>query len=144
MFAILVFIGMLANVDFINNPTLLDYENFKSIGAHGTLLFNVLLIPVFGYNKIDVMRNLKSIIVSIIAMAIIGGYCKLGVYAIGSESMAYDVNSMFLIHSPFEGVEFLTYPVISLIAIPIYLAEFIICDLIAHKKGDRFYNKFKK
>ena len=137
-------VGMLANVDFINNPTLLDYENFKSIGAHGTLLFNVLLIPVFGYNKIDVIRNLKSIIVSIIAMAIIGGYCNIVFYAIGSESMAYDVNSMFLIHSPFEGVEFLTYPVISLIAIPIYLAEFIICDLIAHKKGDRFYNKFKK
>ena len=137
-------VGMLANVDFINNPTLLDYENFKSIGAHGTLLFNVLLIPVFGYNKIDVIRNLKSIIVSIIAMAIIGGYCNIVFYAIGSESMAYDVNSMFLIHSPFEGVDFLTYPVISLIAIPIYLAEFIICDLIAHKKGDRFYNKFKK
>ncbi len=137
-------VGMLASVDFINNPTLLDYENFKSIGAHGTLLFNVLLIPVFGYNKIDVIRNLKSIIVSIIAMAIIGGYCNIVFYAIGSEAMAYDVNSMFLIHSPFEGVDFLTYPVISLIAIPIYLAEFIICDLIAHKKGDRFYNKFKK
>ena len=137
-------VGMLANVDFINNPTLLDYENFKSISAHGTLLFNVLLILVFGYNKIDVIRNLKSIIVSIIAMAIIGGYCNIVFYAVGSEAMAYDVNSMFLIHSPFEGVEFLTYPVIALIAIPIYIAEFIICDLIAHKKGDRFYNKFKK
>ena len=137
-------VGMLANVDFINNPTLLDYENFKSIGAHGTLLFNVLLIPLFGYIKIDVIRNIKSIIISILSMAVIGGYCNIVFYAIGSESMAYDVNSMFLIHSPFAGVEFLTYPVISLIAIPIYLAEFIICDLIVHKKGERFYNKLKK
>jgi hypothetical protein len=137
-------VGMLANVDFINNPTLLDYEDFKSIGAHGTLLFNVLLIPLFGYIKIDVIRNIKSIIISILLMAVIGGYCNIVFYAVGSEAMAYDVNSMFLIHSPFAGVEFLTYPVISLIAIPIYLAEFVICDLIAHKKGERFYNKLKK
>lgn len=137
-------VGMLANVDFINNPTLLDYENFKSIAAHGTLLFNVLLIPLFGYIKIDVIRNIKSIIISILLMAVIGGYCNIVFYAVGSGAMAYDVNSMFLIHSPFAGVEFLTYPVISLIAIPIYLAEFIICDLIAHKKGERFYNKLKK
>lgn len=137
-------VGMLANVDFINNPTLLDYENFKSIAAHGTLLFNVLLIPLFGYVKIDVIRNLKSIIISIFVMAVIGGYCNLVFYAVGSADMAYNVNSMFLIHSPFAGVEFLTYPVISLIAIPIYLGEFIICDLIAHKKGERFYNKIKK
>ncbi len=137
-------VGMLANVDFINNPTLLDYENFKSIAAHGTLLFNVLLIPLFGYIKIDVIRNIKSIIISILLMAVIGGYCNIVFYAVGSEAMAYDVNSMFLIHSPFAGAEFLTYPVISLIAIPIYLAEFVICDLIAHKKGERFYNKFKK
>lgn len=136
-------VGMLANVDFINNPTLLDYENFKSIAAHGTLLFNVFLIPLFGYIKIDVIRNLKSIIIAILAMAIIGGYCNVVFYAIGSESMAYDVNSMFLIHSPFEGVDFLTYPVISLIAIPIYIGEFVICDVIAHKKGERFYNKRK-
>ena len=32
-------VGMFANVDFINNPTLADYENFKSITAHATLLF---------------------------------------------------------------------------------------------------------
>jgi hypothetical protein len=137
-------VGMFANVDFINNPTLLNYENFKSIAAHGTLLFNVFLIPLFGYIKIDVIRNIKSIIISILLMAVIGGYCNIVFYSIGSEAMAYDVNSMFLIHSPFAGVEFLTYPVISLIAIPIYLAEFIICDLIAHKKGNRFYNKIKK
>ena len=134
-------VGMFANVDFINNPTLADYDNVKSIAAHATLLFNVLLLPLFGYVKIDVWRNIKSIIISIIVMALIGGYCNLVFFALASKEAAYDVNSMFLIHSPFEGVEFLTYPVIALIAIPIYLAVFIICDLCAHKKGERFYNK---
>ena len=133
-------VGMFANVDFIMNPTLADYENFKSIAAHATLLFNVLLLPLFGYIRIDVKRNIKNIIISIFVMAAIGAYCNLVFYALASEAAAYDVNSMFLIHSPFGGLEFLTYPVISLIAIPIYFAVFVICDLCAHRKGERFYN----
>lgn len=127
-------VGMFANVDFINHPTLADYENVKSIGAHATLLFNVLLLPIFGYIKIDVKRNLSNIIISIFMMAVIGCYCNLVFHALASAEAAYDVNSMFLIHSPFEGLDFLTYPVIALIAVPIYFTVFVICDLVAHKK----------
>ncbi|MBE6944360.1 MAG: hypothetical protein E7453_08965 [Ruminococcaceae bacterium] len=137
-------VGMFANMDFINNPTLADYENFKSIAAHATLLFNVLLLPFFGYIKIDVKRNITNIVISIFVMAAIGGYCNLVFHALASEAVAYDVNSMFLIHSPFEGLAFLTYPVIALIAVPVYFAVFVICDLCAHIKGERFYNRVKK
>lgn len=137
-------VGMFANVDFINNPKLFYYENFKSITAHATLLFNILLLPLFGYVKIDVIRNVINIIISIFLMAAIGGYCNIVFSALVSEERAYDVNSMFLIHSPFEGLSFLTYPVISSIAVPIYFLLFVICDLCAHKKGERFYNKLKK
>ena len=136
-------VGMFANVDFIRNPTLANYENFKSIVAHATLLFNVLLIPFFGYTKINVKRNIINIVISIFEMAIIGGYCNLVFAALDSAERASQVNSMFLIHSPFDGLDFLTYPVIALIAVPLYFALFVICDLIAHKKGERFYNKKK-
>ncbi len=137
-------VGMFANVDFIKNPTLADYENVKSIAAHATLLFNVLLLPLFGYIKIDVKRNTKNIILSVLMMAVIGGYCNFVFSALASEAVAYEVNSMFLIHSPFEGLDYLTYPVISLIAIPIYFTVFVICDFCAHRKGARFYNKPQK
>ena len=137
-------VGMFANVDFINNPTLADYANVKSIAAHATLLFNVLLLPLVGYVKVDVVRNIKNIVISILVMAVIGGYCNLVFAALVSEAAAYDVNSMFLIRAPFEGLNFLTYPVIALIAIPIYFIVFVICDLCAHKKGERFYDKLKK
>ena len=83
-------------------------------------------------------------IISIFVMAAIGCYCNLIFHALSSAEAAYDVNSMFLIHSPFEGLDFLTYPVIAGIAVPIYFIVFAICDLVAHKKGERFYNKFKK
>lgn len=127
-------VGMFANVDFINNPTLADYNNFKSIAAHATLLFNVLLLPIFGHIKINIKRNLLNIIISIFVMAAIGFYCNLVFYVLVSAEAAYDVNSMFLIHSPFEGLDFLTYPVIALIAVPIYFAVFVICGKIFQRK----------
>ena len=127
-------VGMFANVDFIKNPTLSDYENVKSIAAHATLLFNVLLLPFFGYIKIDVKRNITNIIISTLVMGAIGGYCNLVFHALASEAVAHDVNSMFMLHSPFEGLDFLTYPVIALIAIPLYLAVFWICDLCVRKQ----------
>lgn len=127
-------VGMFANVDFINNPTLADYENVKSIAAHATLLFNVLLLPLFGYIEIAPKRNLVNIIISVFVMAVIGCYCNLVFRALVSEAAAYEVNSMFLLHSPFEGLDFLTYPVIALIAIPIYYAVFMICGLCAPEK----------
>ena len=136
-------VGMFANVDFIKNPTLLNYENVKSIVAHATLLFNVLLLPIFGYIKINVKRNIINIASSIVKMGIIGLWCNLVFESLVSYERAYDVNSMFLIHSPFEGLSFLTYPLISGIALPLYFGLFLICDLIAHKKGERFFSKRK-
>ena len=136
-------VGMFANVDFIMNPTFADYAITKSIVAHVTLLFNILLLPLFGYVKMDLFRNMKNILISIVVMLFTGLYCNLLFAVLASEEVAYDVNSMFLLHSPFEGADFLTYPVIALMAIPIYFAVFAACDYFAYEKGNRFYNRFK-
>ena len=136
-------VGMFANVDFIKNPTLANYENVKSIVSHATLLFNVLLLVIFKYVKVNVIGNITNIMISVVEMAILGGYCTLALWALRSKEFAFYKNSMFLLHSPFEGLDFLTYPIIVLIAIPIYFAVFVICDLIAHKKGERFFDKIR-
>ena len=88
-------------------------------------------------------RNMKNILLSIVEMLLTGLYCNLVFKVLVSEAAAYDVNSMFLLHSPFEGVAFLTYPVIALIAIPIYFGIFTLCELIVREKGDRFYDRLK-
>ena len=136
-------VGMFANMDFVKNPTLANFENVKSIVAHATLLFNVLLLPVFGYIKINVKRNMSNMVIAILIMGVIGVYCNLLFNVLSSEAAAYEINSMFLIHSPFKGLPFLKFPVIALIALPLYFITFVICDLFAHKKGERFYNKKK-
>ncbi len=129
-------VGMFANVDFIMNPTLLDYDIIKSIVAHATLLFNVLLLAVFGKVKIDFWRNMKSMIFSVIGMYVIGLYCNLVFKALVSPEAAYEVNSMFIIHSPFEGLDFLRYPVIALAALVLYFILFSICDILKNKKRE--------
>lgn len=134
-------VGMFANVDFIMNPTLADYEITKSIVAHATLLFNVLLLPIFGRVRIDFFKNMKNMILSVIGMYVIGLYCNLVFRALVSNEAAYDVNSMFIIHSPFEGASFLTYPIIAIIALFLYFLLFTVCDLIKNKRGERWFNK---
>ncbi len=134
-------VGMFANVDFIRNPTLKDFEVTKSVLAHATLLLNSLILPVFGYVNVKLEKNILHIAISIVAMFIIGCYCNLLFEAIVSTDYAYEVNSMFIIHSPFEALSFLKYPLISVIAFVAYFITFAICELFAYKKGERWHNR---
>lgn len=132
-------VGMFANVDFINNPTLKNYEVTKSILAHATLLFNVLLIYVFGYIKVDFIKNMKNILISIGIMFVIGLYCNLIFMVLVSIEEAHNINSMFILHSPFSGVPFLIYPVIALVAIILYGILFTILETCKYRFEERWY-----
>ncbi len=134
-------VGMFANVDFIMNPTLADFEVTKSIVAHATLLFNVLLIPVFGLLRPNFFRNMRNMIISVLAMYVIGIYCNLMFEALVGAEKAYDVNSMFIIHSPFEGAPFLRYPLIAALGLVVYLVIFTVCDIITTPRGSRWFDR---
>ena len=134
-------VGMFANVDFIMNPTLANFEVTKSIVAHATLLFNLLLIPVFGLLRPNFFRNMRNMILSVLAMYIIGLYCNVVFEALVGAEKAYDENSMFIIHSPFEGAPFLRYPLIAAIGLVIYFAIFTVCDLVRSPHGNRWFDR---
>ncbi len=136
-------VGMFANVDFINNPTFADYEVTKSIVAHATLLFNILLIAAFGHIKINLPKNMLHILISVILMWGIGLYCNKLFEVLVSAEEAYSVNSMFLLHSPFDGVPFLTYPTIAGCALVLYFLLFSVCELFAYPKGNRWFRRRK-
>lgn len=136
-------VGMFANVDFINNPTLKDYEVTKSILAHATLLFNVLLLCVFGHIKVDLIKNMVHIGISVVMMYVIGIYCNTIFKVLVSAEEASSVNSMFILHSPFAGVPFLRYPIIALSALVLYFGLFCACEVFAYPKGNRWFNRLK-
>jgi hypothetical protein len=74
-------------------------------------------------------------------MYAIGLYCNLVFKVLVSSDMAYQVNSMFIIHSPFDGVDFFTYPTIAGLALMLYFITFTICEIVSHKKGERWFDK---
>lgn len=136
-------VGMFANVDFIMNPTLKDYEVTKSILAHATLLFNVLLIYVFGYIKLNFINNMKHILISIGLMFVIGVYCNLIFMVLVSVEEAHNINSMFILHSPFSSVPFLIYPVIALVALILYSVLLTMLEIFNYSREERWYNNLK-
>ena len=134
-------VGMFANVDFIRNPTLKDYDILKGIIAHATLLFNVLLLYIFGRIKVDLIKNMIHITIAVIMMYVIGMYCNVVFRVIASYEMAYEVNSMFIIHSPFPVIEWLRYPIIAVIALVLYFILFFVWEFFAYPKGNRWFNR---
>ncbi len=137
-------VGMFANVDYFRDPTFLNYDVTKGIVAHAIMLLNVLALPTLGLVKIRLEKNLLNIFGSIVMMYFVGLYCNLLFTVISSAETAYNVNSMFIIHSPFPEIEFLRYPIISLCAIIIYSLIFHIAELFVFKKGGRWYNRMSK
>ena len=137
-------VGMFANVDFINNPTFKDYEVTKSIVAHATLLFNVLLIFVFGHIKVDLVKNMIHITISVVMMYLIGLYCNKIFEVLISVDEANSINSMFILHSPFPSLPFLIYPIIALCALILYFGLFSVCELFVYPKGNRWFNRIFK
>lgn len=136
-------VGMFANVDFINNPTFKDYEVTKSVLAHATLLFNVLLIYSFKHIKVDLIKNMVHIGISVVLMYAIGLYCNKLFEVLDSIDAANSVNSMFILHSPFPTIPFLTYPIIALCALILYFILFSICEIFVYPKGSRWFNRIK-
>lgn len=137
-------VGMFANVDFIRNPGFRDYDAVRSVFAHGFMSYNILLFAVFGRVKIDLPRNMRSILLSVFGMLFIGLYCNLLFAVLSSREAAYDVNAMFLLHSPVEGAPFLTYPLLAGSALVFYFAVFSVCELCAYPKGFRWLSRLRE
>ena len=133
--------GMFANFDFLANPTLTDYEVVKSILAHATLLFNILLIPVLGHLRPRFGRNMFNIIVAIVSMCLIGLYCNLTLEVLVSYEMALDMNSMFLLQTPFEPMPFLRGQIIAPAATVLYFILFTVLDIIRLPRGERWFDR---
>lgn len=133
-------VGMFANVDFVRNPNLKDFDIAKGILSHGLLLLNALALPVLGFVKIKLERNILNIIISTLMMFVVGLYCNLLFEVLVSKEMAFEVNSMFIIHSPFNyDDKILTFPLISVIIVFLYFITFVICEMFAYKHKERWY-----
>lgn len=137
-------IGMFVNIDFIRTPSFADFDVTKGIVAHAFMLLNILMLPIFGFIKIDLPKNFLHIVLSMVMMFLIGCYCNLVFEVIASKEAAVSVNSMFLLASPCAGMEHIRYPLICLMAAVLYFIVFSIGELFAYPKGRRWISRYFK
>ena len=77
----------------------------------------------------------------------IGLYCNLVFGALASPEVAYDQNSMFILHTPFEGVPFLRYPFIASVGLVFFFILFTVYnilteyDVVTVPRGARWYER---
>lgn len=136
-------LGMSLNFDFIANPTFLDYDVTKGMFSHSFMILNCCLFPVFGYVKVSTPRNMLSVAIGVVLLLLIGTYNNL-VFRFLTDYPLASINSMFLVCSPFEDVPWLTfYPIVGMMLV-LYFAFFNIYELIAYKKGNRWFDKLKQ
>lgn len=136
-------LGMVLNFDFMANPNLLDYDVTKGMISHMFMILNCCLFPVFGYIKINTPRNMISIAVGVVIMFLTGVYINV-LFELITTYPIEAINSMFLIKAPFDGAPWLTFfPIVGMLLVT-YFAFFNVFELIAFKKGDRWFNKFGK
>lgn len=136
-------IGMSLNFDFIANPTFLDYDVTKGMFSHSLMILNCCLFPVFGYIRINTPRNILSVFIGVLLLWVIGLYNNLTFKLLTTYSLE-SINSMFLVCSPFAAAPWLTfYPIVVMMLI-LYFIFFNVYEIIAYKKGERWFNKIRQ
>lgn len=133
--------GMIANVDFLNNPSITNFNGTKSIVSHALMLTNIIGLGIYKIVKIDLTPNYIHLVIGVLVMGLIGVINNAMCWIIKGEEYAYEINSMFLLRPSYSKISWLKYQIIAPAALVLYFGVFVILDLIFYKKGNRFYNR---
>ena len=134
-------IGMVANVDFLNNPTLANFNGAKSIFSHALLITNIVALGMYKIVKIDLAPNYIHLVIGVLIMGLIGIINNTLCWIIKGEEYAIEINSMYMLRPSYSKISWLKYQIVVPIALVLYFGVFVILDLIFYKKGNRFYNR---
>ena len=131
-------IGLCFNTNFLAYPHFSDYSVLKGLLSHVTLIFSSLYIGLFGYIKIDTIKNLPALLI---------GACLLILCSVVSNQililMGRDiVNGMFL--RPNAEYPFASFYTISLVGLALYFAFTTIYEALRYKEDAWFRRIGKK
>jgi hypothetical protein len=98
-------IGVLFNVNFLNNPNLGDYDIFKGLISHSVMIFGTVYLFVFNYVQLEVVRTTKSIFWGLVIFAICGFTINVLFAIFNIES----VNAMYMLEPPLPALPFFNF-----------------------------------
>lgn len=137
-------VGLAANGDYFNESVAKDYDICKSAVAHAFMLTNVLLLPVFGYFKLDTIKNTINVTIGVVLMAIIGLIDDVIVLVVGGSDLMKAYNAMFLLKSPIDGIPFLTFYILGPIFVVATFGILTLIETIKLPKEERWYSKIAR
>ena len=132
-------IGVLFNINFLNNPNLLDYNILKGLVSHSVMIFGTIYLFVFDYVKLEVARTTKSIIFGLVIFVI----CGLTINILFAIFDIPSVNAMFMLEPPFENMPFINFFTIGLTGIIIVFIGLNVYENFALPKEKRWLYKMK-
>ena len=131
-------IGIVLNENYANNPNFSDWSIFKSMVSHSTLLFGCLYMRVGGLMKIRVF-NVVSAFIGLAAFIVDGLFINWLYDVCGLP----EVNAMYLLHSPYPEVPWLSPIPLGLGALLILFGALALYEYLALPVEERWYTKLK-
>lgn len=119
-------VGLCANANFLNHPSLKDYDILRGLLSHVTLIFTCLYLNKMDYFKRNSINNFISITIGLCIFFFCGVYSNYVSALLGDN----DINSMYVKEPPLEQ-----YPFINIYTvIPTFLLAYLIIIIIKEKK----------
>ena len=121
-------IGLCFNANFLNTPYFSDYSVLKGLLSHVTLIFSSLFIGLFGYIKIDTIKNLTPLLIGAVILILCSIISDKILVLMGRQA----INGMFL--KPAEDYRFASFYTISLAGLVLYFIFTSIYEGLRYKE----------
>ena len=131
-------IGVLFNINFLNNPNLGDYDIFKGLISHSVMIFGTVYLFVFNYVQLEVVRTTKSIFWGLVIFAI----CGLTINVLFAIFDIESVNAMFMLEPPLPKLPFLNFFTIGFFGLILSFIGLNIYEHFTFPKEKRWLSKF--
>ena len=132
-------IGIILNENYANTPSLLDYDIFKGLFSHSTMVFGALYLLVGGFVKIRVFNTL-SVICGLLFFILDG----VVINALFTYFNLGDCNCMYLQENPFPNLPWLSSPVMGMMAVVLVFTITCIYERVTLPLQERWYTKIEK
>ena len=136
-------VGLVFNENYMANPDMGNWDIFKGLLSHSTLIFGCLYLLVGKYIRIR-MDNFPSIIIGLVGLVADGAF----MIALFMAFKLDPPNCMFLLENPFPQIEWFNPWLLGLVALIAIVIFIVVYEHFALKKQDRalvkFIDKLKK
>jgi hypothetical protein len=133
-------VGVLFNINFLNNPNFMDYYILKGLVSHTVMIFGTVYLYLFDYVKIEVKRTTISIVIGLLIFSVIGLIINV-LFAIFDIP---GVNAMFMLEPPIKELPILNFFTIGISGMLFSFLGLNIYEYYALPKEKRWITNFKK